>query len=152
MNDMKRCPNPNIPTQRNSLRPFIVLGAIYGVLTSLFVIFMLKSKRRGVQLSTSTTLTYIPLETELIADTSLDQALIVQDDLTKISGIGPVISNYLKANGILTFKQLSKLSVNQIKELLAQKQYRLQDPETWPQQAQLAAEKNWEALAKLQKK
>ncbi len=147
---MKRCSTADNPKQGKPLQPYIWLGVIYGVLTSLFIIFLLKSKKRGIKFSATTTLTYIPVETDLGLAIAAHDTPLVQDDLTRISGIGPVISNYLKTNGILTYQQLSKLSTPHIKELLAKKRYRLQDPESWPHQAQLAANKDWEALAKFQ--
>ncbi len=148
---MKRCSTADNPKQGKPLQPYIWLGVIYGVLTSLFIIFLLKSKKRGIKFSTTTSITYIPVETDLELDIATPDTSLVQDDLTRISGIGPVISNYLKTNGILTYQQLSKLSVLQINDLLAKKRYHLQDPQSWAHQAQLAANKDWEALAKFQK-
>jgi predicted flap endonuclease-1-like 5' DNA nuclease len=75
------------------------------------------------------------------------------DDLKRIEGIGPKISSVLQAAGITTFAQLSQTSVDRIKEALEAENpnlLRLADPTTWPEQAALAAQGEWEALAQLQ--
>ncbi len=74
------------------------------------------------------------------------------DDLTKIEGIGPKISELLQAAGIGTFVQLAKAETNQLQQVLAEagSRYRLADPSTWPQQAGLAAAGQWEDLEALQ--
>ena len=64
------------------------------------------------------------------------------DDLTTIEGIGPKIAQVLADAGVGTFAQLAAKSVDEIRELLvaANPRYRMFDPETWPEQARLAAE------------
>ncbi len=78
---------------------------------------------------------------------------VVVDDLTKIEGIGKKIAALLKAENILTFKDLSKLSVKKIKSMLeaAGNKFQLHDPGSWPKQAKLAAAAKWEELEALQK-
>lgn len=71
------------------------------------------------------------------------------DDLKKIEGIGPKISSVLSEAGITTFNKLATLTVEEIKEALAGK-VRISHPESWPEQAQLAAEGAWEQLKALQ--
>jgi len=74
------------------------------------------------------------------------------DDLKKIEGIGPKISQILNENGILTFAQLAQTEVSKLREILqeAGPRFRMMEPESWPEQAGLAAKGAWEDLAKLQ--
>jgi predicted flap endonuclease-1-like 5' DNA nuclease len=76
------------------------------------------------------------------------------DDLKKIEGIGPKIAELLTNAGIDTFAALGSSDVEKIKEVLdaAGSRYRIADPTTWPQQAQLAAEGKWDELKELQDK
>ena len=75
------------------------------------------------------------------------------DDLTRIAGIGPKISGVFQAAGIRTFADLAATDVSRLEEVLAEESptlLRLADPTTWPEQAQLAAAGEWEALEALQ--
>jgi predicted flap endonuclease-1-like 5' DNA nuclease len=75
------------------------------------------------------------------------------DDLTAIEGIGPKISSVLHEGGIRTFAQLADSDPDSIRAILEAadpRLGRLADPGTWPQQAALAAEGQWQALADLQ--
>ncbi len=74
------------------------------------------------------------------------------DDLKKIEGIGPKIQALLGKAGIHTFKDLSEQKRDDLKKLLdaGGPQYRVHEPESWPQQAKLANEGKWEDLQKLQ--
>ncbi len=75
------------------------------------------------------------------------------DDLKHIEGIGPKISSVLQAAGVTTFAQLADTDVGRIEEILEAESPRLRrlaDPETWPEQARLAAAGDWEGLAALQ--
>jgi predicted flap endonuclease-1-like 5' DNA nuclease len=75
------------------------------------------------------------------------------DELKRIEGIGPRISGVLQAAGITTFRQLANTGTGQIREILEAADpnlLRLADPTTWPEQAALAAEGDWQALEVLQ--
>lgn len=74
------------------------------------------------------------------------------DDLKKIEGIGPKVSQILNENGILTFAQLAQTEVSRLREILqeAGPRFRIMEPDSWPEQAGLAAKGNWEDLTKLQ--
>ena len=75
----------------------------------------------------------------------------VPDDLTRIEGIGPKISGLLREAGISTFADLAEASVDRLQELVADAGLTaLADPETWAEQARLAAEGQWERLEALQ--
>ncbi len=74
------------------------------------------------------------------------------DDLKKVEGIGPKIASLLNDAGILTFASLASTDVEKIKEILvaAGNRYKMHDPTTWPQQANLAADGKWDELKKWQ--
>ena len=72
------------------------------------------------------------------------------DDLKKIEGIGPKISQVLTSAGVDTFNKLAGLKPDAIKNILEDNGVRLGFPETWPEQARLAADNDWDALKKLQ--
>lgn len=75
-----------------------------------------------------------------------------KDDLKKIEGIGPKIAEVLTDAGIPTFEALSKAAPDNIREILvaASSRYKMFNPDSWPQQAQLAFDGKWEELEKLQ--
>lgn len=74
------------------------------------------------------------------------------DDLELIEGIGPKIAQLLHAKGIVTFAQLADTPTARIQEILdeAGPHYRIADPGTWAEQADLAARNRWGALRALQ--
>lgn len=75
-----------------------------------------------------------------------------KDKLTKIEGIGPKIAELLEAEGIVSFKDLSKATSKGLKAILeaAGAKFKVHNPTSWPKQAKLAAEAKWEKLAELQ--
>lgn len=73
------------------------------------------------------------------------------DDLKKIEGIGPKTAEILIQAGITSFEKLSMKSSSEIKEILRAAKGR-GVPDTWPEQARLAAAGDWSALAELQNK
>ncbi len=70
------------------------------------------------------------------------------DDLTKIEGIGPKVAELFVENGIKTFKDLAAKSTEELKAVLTPKggRYASMKPDTWPEQARLAAEGKWDEL------
>jgi large subunit ribosomal protein L21 len=74
------------------------------------------------------------------------------DDLTKIEGIGPKIAEILQEASISTFAELAQTTPEKIKELLtaAGNRFASHDPDTWPEQAQMAADGKWDELNKWQ--
>jgi predicted flap endonuclease-1-like 5' DNA nuclease len=76
----------------------------------------------------------------------------VTSDLKKIEGIGPKIEELLNKSGISSYKSLRDSSIDDIQKLLsdAGPQYRLHEPETWPKQAGMAFEGEWEKLDQYQ--
>ena len=76
---------------------------------------------------------------------------MVADDLTRIEGIGPKISGLLQGAGVSTFQQLAGTGVDRLERILADANLAgLANPSTWPEQARLAAEGEWERLETLQ--
>lgn len=73
-----------------------------------------------------------------------------EDDLKIIEGIGPKIEALLKNAGITTFKQLANTRVERLYEILHSVNLHMADPNTWPEQARLAANGNWDFLKALQ--
>ena len=74
------------------------------------------------------------------------------DNLTKIEGIGPKISEILTNAGVSTYALLAESDVEKLKEILAEAggRYKSHDPTTWPEQAKLAADGKWDELKKWQ--
>ncbi|MCO5725627.1 30S ribosomal protein S2 [Robiginitalea marina] len=70
------------------------------------------------------------------------------DDLTKIEGIGPKAAEALVEAGLGTYVALAEADPEKIKDLLTEFSSRLAhlDPGSWPKQAKMAADGEWEAL------
>jgi len=81
-------------------------------------------------------------------------AKVAADDLTKVEGIGPKISEIFQTSGILTFADLAGKSEDDLKEILAAagSRYASKNPASWPKQAKMAAEGQWEELEAYQAK
>lgn len=75
-----------------------------------------------------------------------------QDDLKMVEGIGPKIEGLLHDAGITTWQQLADAPVEKVQEILdnAGPRYRMHQPTTWANQAQMAANGEWERLEKYQ--
>jgi large subunit ribosomal protein L21 len=56
----------------------------------------------------------------------------------------------LSEAGIATFESLANAKVEEIEKILTDAGLRMMDATTWPQQAELAAQGDWESLKKLQ--
>jgi large subunit ribosomal protein L21 len=80
------------------------------------------------------------------------EKMVEADDLAKIEGIGPKVSKALIAAGIATFGDLANAKVEDIQKILSDAGLKMMDASTWPQQAKLAADGDWDALKKLQDK
>jgi len=91
-------------------------------------------------------------EPEATTSSSLHVLRADNDDLKKIEGIGPKIQELLNKAGINTFEDLKNSNRTFIKNLLdeAGPQYRMHEPETWPEQANMAFEGKWEKLKEYQ--
>lgn len=76
------------------------------------------------------------------------------DDLTKIEGIGPKAAEVLIEAGINSFEKLAGSKAEDIKDILEKSggHFNAQDPASWPEQSQLAADGKWDELKELQDK
>jgi predicted flap endonuclease-1-like 5' DNA nuclease len=86
-----------------------------------------------------------------IHDTRFEK--LENSNLHIIEGIGPKISDFLVSQGITNWKKLSECDPDELRDLLDKSggRYRIIDPSTWPKQALLAAQGNWQELIELQK-
>ncbi len=71
------------------------------------------------------------------------------DDLTKIEGIGPKIAETLSWAGISSYDELAKVNPAKISEIIADVRWN-HVPDTWPEQAKMAADWKWDELKKWQ--
>ncbi|MEM8733163.1 MAG: helix-hairpin-helix domain-containing protein, partial [Planctomycetota bacterium] len=74
------------------------------------------------------------------------------DDLTKIEGIGPKVAELFYGAGITTYAALAATTAEEISGFLAEAGgiMATMNPATWPQQAQMAANGQWDELKKWQ--
>ena len=74
------------------------------------------------------------------------------DDLKIVEGIGPKIEGLLLAAGINSWKALSETSETLLMQMLdeAGPRFQMHNPATWPEQARLADNSDWEGLQKYQ--
>jgi predicted flap endonuclease-1-like 5' DNA nuclease len=79
-------------------------------------------------------------------------ALKKPDDLEIVEGIGPKIAELFYAAGVNRFWQLAHMTPAQIQPILdaGGANFKLAVPDTWPEQAALAANNHWRALKSLQ--
>ena len=70
------------------------------------------------------------------------------DDLKKVEGIGPKISDLLNVAGIHTYAQLGATSEDRLKEILTEAGgiYASKDCSTWAKQSEMAAAGEWDKL------
>jgi large subunit ribosomal protein L17 len=88
------------------------------------------------------------VKAEVVEDTQSEDS----DDLTKVEGIGPKISELLKNSGISTFAKLAETETEKISEILTEAggSFKSHDPKTWAEQAIMAADGKWDELKKWQ--
>jgi predicted flap endonuclease-1-like 5' DNA nuclease len=93
-----------------------------------------------------------PAAIDLAAARAAGFELKSADDLEVIEGIGPKIAELLYAAGVKTFAQLASTTPARIQTVLdaAGANFKLADPGTWPDQADLAARNRWAALKAMQ--
>jgi predicted flap endonuclease-1-like 5' DNA nuclease len=74
------------------------------------------------------------------------------DNLEIIEGIGPVIANLMRTNGIGTFAALAGTPASTVQAILDRggARFRTANPGTWSEQAALAAANRWADLRALQ--
>lgn len=73
------------------------------------------------------------------------------DDLARIDGIGPKTKTILYESGVLTFAHLASGTADELAALLKEGGFKgVIHTETWPEQAALAANGDWDKLQALQ--
>jgi len=74
------------------------------------------------------------------------------NDLKIIEGIGPAIEKILKQGGITSFELLAASNESSLREILsnAGSRFKVHDPSTWPLQASMALNGDWEELKRFQ--
>ncbi|SNR56556.1 LSU ribosomal protein L21P [Maribacter sedimenticola] len=90
-----------------------------------------------------------PVDVSVASKPKAKKATAKGDDLKKIEGIGPKIAETLNAAGISTFAELAKTDAAKISEIIADVRGN-HVTDTWPKQAQLAADGKWDELQKWQ--
>ena len=83
-------------------------------------------------------------------ETKTAKVEVAADDLVKIEGIGPKVAKTLGAAGISTFEALANAKVEDIQKILTDAGLKMMDATSWPAQAKLAAEGDWDGLKKMQ--
>jgi large subunit ribosomal protein L21 len=73
------------------------------------------------------------------------------DDIELIEGVGPKIAGLLRDANLGTFELISKASIEQLKAALEAggSKFNIAKPDTWAEQAALAAKGDWDAFDKL---
>ena len=93
------------------------------------------------------------LKAELVSGVP-QSALDLDDDLTRIEGVGPKVAALLNEQGIHSYAQLSNAQEPRLRAILeaADPNYHLAEASahTWPEQARLAAAGRWQELLNLQ--
>ena len=76
------------------------------------------------------------------------------DQLEIIEGIGAKIADLLRANGVKTFAQLAGMERSAIQTILNKggPNFKFAEPDTWAEQADLAARNRWQELKGLQER
>jgi predicted flap endonuclease-1-like 5' DNA nuclease len=91
-----------------------------------------------------------PAATQKLVDEPAAPA--ADDDLEVIEGIGPKIAGVLREAGVSSFAELAATDTERLTEILQDANLRLASPETWAEQAGLAAAGDWEGLKQLQER
>src|SRR5512135_1161470 len=118
------------------------------VLITLFVLWRLRRAQKRVLLIEQPAI-QLPDEPAFTPSSAAVQATSEEDNLIILEGIGPKISSVLKSAGVASFHQLADTPVERLREILLAANLRLADPTTWPEQAALAAQGDWEGFKEL---
>ena len=81
-------------------------------------------------------------------------AALKPDNLQVVEGIGPKMNEVLKKHGVHTWAELGSSNFTALRGILDKEnptRYRIIDPKTWPAQAKLAHEGEWDQLIAMQK-
>jgi predicted flap endonuclease-1-like 5' DNA nuclease len=137
-----------------------IIGWLLAKLTTMLVIRKLRRKietrkielaqcRSAVKAShnTAATVSLVGKASKTVYPTSRDH-IAPPDNLKIIEGIGPKTEAILNREGIFTYADLAETSPIRISLLLknAGPRFQIQDPSSWPKQANLAKTGKWEEL------
>jgi predicted flap endonuclease-1-like 5' DNA nuclease len=77
---------------------------------------------------------------------------VEETQLSRIEGIGPKIQEILHSGKVFNFKDLAESTPSKLRDILLAEgpQYKVHDPETWPEQAAMAEAGKWDELLKWQ--
>ncbi len=119
-------------------------------------ISLLKGRMREMETSTklgAVSLAAVTPASAAAATVDRYYAAIGDTNFQIIEGVGPKMEEILKENNILNFATLASISKEDLRSILNKygDKYRIIDPNTWPQQAELAKERKWNELIALQK-
>ena len=83
-----------------------------------------------------------------------EETTVIKDDLTLIEGIDSKASKLLSVAGVKSYAALAEKSQDDIKSILSRggSNYINYNPDTWKEQAQLAASGNWSKLNEMKDK
>lgn len=110
------------------------------------------TKKAATPTAKKPTATKKPVAKKAATKKAIAKKATAGDDLKRIEGIGPKIAGLLNEAGISTFSDLAKASKTKLADVLtaAGARFRLAKPDTWQEQAKLAAAGKTEELKKLQ--
>lgn len=116
----------------------------------------LEKKYHQLNLSKEKVRTTSPVATSLGATvlTGSPYTKLKENNLQIIEGIGPKMDEVLKKHSLGTWTDLAGSTASELRILLDKenpKRYKIIDPSTWSDQAQLAVNGKWEALIAMQK-
>jgi predicted flap endonuclease-1-like 5' DNA nuclease len=96
----------------------------------------------------SSTLAALAASAKELTEKLASNLSIKHDDLQKLAGIGPTFASVLHRAGIHTYEQLAETSTQKLQALLIveDEQFSQHDTSSWPKQAALAAQGEWEQL------
>lgn len=85
---------------------------------------------------------------DLVAGEAVIGRALAVDDLKAVEGVGPKIEQLLNDSGLRTWHDLAAADVERLRGILADAgaRYRMHDPTTWPQQAALLEQGDWDGF------
>lgn len=92
-----------------------------------------------------------PPPPDLVAGARVLGVPVTLDDLTLIEGVGPKIAELCRQRGITTWWSMANYDLDLLRNMLAEAgpKFAVQDPTTWPHQARLLANGQWEKFVAL---
>ena len=130
-----------------------IVGLIVGVVLVIITIILIFWGRGRESARQEEDMRYHTREAEIKPPAVNEQAVpMMADDLTLVEGIGPKIAEILKKSGISSFAQLAAADTASLAKLLQENGLQFTKPDSWPEQARLAAEGKMDDLKALQER